>query len=72
MEQERLLFFKMILGLLKTEKGKITVFNKDISDVENRNFILKNVGTLIETPSFYDHLSAKENMEIHCEYMNAP
>jgi len=63
--------FKMILGLLKTENGEILVFNKDISNLENRKYILKNIGTLIETPCFYDHLSARKNLEIHCEYMNA-
>lgn len=27
------------------------------------------MGILIETPVFYDHLSAKENLEIHLSYM---
>ncbi|MBD2798760.1 ATP-binding cassette domain-containing protein, partial [Xenorhabdus sp. 18] len=29
----------------------------------------KRMGTIIEYPIFYDKLTAKENLELHCEYM---
>jgi len=29
------------------------------------------IGSLIDTPVFYEHLSARENMEIHLDYMGA-
>ena len=27
------------------------------------------MGTIIEYPIFYDKLTAKENLDLHCEYM---
>ena len=30
---------------------------------------MNDVGSLIETPTFYEHLSAAENLEIHLSYM---
>lgn len=54
---------KMILGLVKKTKGKITVFGKEAND-KNRLDILKNVGSLIESPSYYGHLTGEENLKI--------
>ena len=34
--------------------------------------ILKKIGSIIETPIFYDHLSAEENLRLHLEYMQVP
>ncbi len=33
------------------------------------NEIQKHIGSLIEVPIFYEHLSAHENLEIHLAYM---
>lgn len=30
---------------------------------------MRAIGSLIETPIFYEHLSAKENLELHLDYM---
>jgi ABC-2 type transport system ATP-binding protein len=54
---------KMILGLVKPTEGQITVFGKAAND-KNRLEILKNVGSLIESPSYYGHLTAVENLKI--------
>lgn len=54
---------KMILGLVKPTEGKITVFGKSAND-KNRLEILKNVGSLIESPSYYGHLTGIENLKI--------
>lgn len=59
--------FKMLTGLLKQSAGNIEVLGMDICS--NRNEILKNIGTLIEVPIFYEHLSATENLEMHLSYM---
>lgn len=32
--------------------------------------MLKNIGSIIEYPFFYDRLTAEENLEIHCEYFH--
>ncbi len=53
---------KLILGLLKKQEGTISVFNKPFE--ENRIEILKNIGSLIEAPSLYAHLTAEENLKI--------
>jgi ABC-2 type transport system ATP-binding protein len=54
---------RLLLGLLKNQQGTIEVFNEDIS--KNRISILKRVGSLIEQPSLYGHLTAKENLEVY-------
>lgn len=62
---------KMILGLVKQTRGNITVFNKEAHD-KNRLEILKNVGSLIESPSYYGHLTGKENLKIVQTLKNIP
>lgn len=59
--------FKILSGLLKPTMGKVLVLDKDI--VSERDNILSQIGTIIETPIFYEHLSARENLEIHLTYM---
>jgi lantibiotic transport system ATP-binding protein len=51
---------RLILGLYKTQQGSITIFDKSLS--QNRIEILKDVGSLIESPSIYEHLTAYENL----------
>lgn len=53
---------KLILGLLKIQKGHISIFGKALK--QDRISTLKEIGSLIESPSFYAHLSAKENLAI--------
>lgn len=59
--------FKILAGLLSPTAGTVKIQGNEISD-SNHSF-LKNMGILIETPVFYEHLSAKENLEIHLDYM---
>lgn len=53
---------KLILGLLKKQQGEILVFGKPFE--KNRIEILKNIGSMIESPSIYGHLTAIENLQI--------
>ncbi|MFO1441778.1 ABC transporter ATP-binding protein [Bacillus sp. Bva_UNVM-123] len=53
---------KMILGLTRPTDGKVKVFGKDFD--ANRRLILGQTGSLIESPSYYGHLSGLENMRI--------
>jgi ABC-type multidrug transport system ATPase subunit len=53
---------RLILGLLRTQRGEIRVFGKRIAD--DRIAILRKVGSMIESPSLYDHLTAAENLRI--------
>ena len=54
---------KMVLGLAKPTAGEITVFGKPVNP-RNRIAILKQVGSLIESPSYYGHLTGEENLRI--------
>jgi ABC-2 type transport system ATP-binding protein len=54
---------RLLLGLLKKQEGAIEVFGEDLTN--NRISILKRIGSLIEQPSLYGHLTAKENLEIY-------
>src|SRR6218665_871206 len=53
---------RLLLGLLKKQQGKITVFGKSME--HHRIEILRNTGSIIETPSVYEHLSAPENLRV--------
>jgi len=53
---------KLILGLLKKQHGDIHVFGKRFED--NRVETLRRIGSMIEGPSIYGHLTAAENLEI--------
>lgn len=61
---------RLILGLLKKQSGDILVFGKPFQ--ENRIEILKKVGSLIETPSLYGHLTAIENLKIFQKIYQCP
>ncbi|HVW13255.1 MAG TPA: ATP-binding cassette domain-containing protein [Mucilaginibacter sp.] len=51
---------KLLLNLLKTDQGSILIFGKDL--VANRISILSQIGSLIEQPAIYSHLSGRENL----------
>jgi ABC-2 type transport system ATP-binding protein len=62
---------KMILGLARPSGGTIAVFGKLVNS-RNRLEILKNVGSLIESPSYYGHLTGVENLRILCTLKGLP
>lgn len=59
--------FKMITGLLRLDSGEI-IFSGTSVLGQDKEF-LREMGILIETPVFYEHLSARENLELHLQYM---
>ncbi len=61
---------KMLLGLMRPTSGDISVFGKNIK--KHKLEILKKVGSLVESPSYYGHLSAVENLEITQKILGAP
>lgn len=54
---------KLLLGLLKPTEGAISFFGERMTD-KNRLSILKHTGSLIESPSYYGHLTGLENLQI--------
>ena len=58
---------KCMLSLLTITSGSIEIFGKNLQ--ERREEILSQVGSIIETPIFYENCTAKEILEIHAQYM---
>ncbi len=54
---------KMLLDLVKPTAGEIDIFGKRLNS-KTRIEILANIGSLIESPSYYGHLTAAENLRI--------
>jgi ABC-type multidrug transport system ATPase subunit len=53
----------LLLGLLNNQQGSIEIFGQHLH--ANRVNILKKIGSLVEAPSLYGHLTAKENLEVY-------
>ncbi|THU40892.1 ATP-binding cassette domain-containing protein [Niastella caeni] len=53
---------RLLLGLLKKQDGDLTLFGQHFQ--RHRLHILRRIGSLIEQPSLYLHLTGKENLEI--------
>lgn len=60
---------KLILGLVKKDFGKIFLFGKELNEKNQKEFN-RVLGALIENPSFYEHLTGYENLEIICMLKN--
>ena len=59
---------KLLFGILKPDAGEITLLGDAL--VQNgENQIFSQIGNIIETPVFYNRLTATDNLEIHCSYM---
>ncbi|MBD8004797.1 ABC transporter ATP-binding protein [Bacillus norwichensis] len=58
---------KMILNLVKPTSGEIFIQNQPIMTSSYK--YLKDIGSLIEYPIFYEELTAQENLQMHCAYM---
>lgn len=58
---------KMLLNLIPSDSGEIVIFDK--KSVKDDFEMLKRIGSIIENPYFYDKLTARENLDLHCEYM---
>src|SRR5678816_1238923 len=54
---------RLLLGLLKKQQGSIQIFGKEFDQYRIES--LKKIGSLIEQPSLYGHLTAKENLNIY-------
>lgn len=61
---------RMLLGLMKPSSGTIKMFQKDLT--KERINILSKVGSLVENPSYYPHLTAYENLEALRKILGVP
>ena len=56
---------KMLTGITNPTNGEIELFGQRLN--EGSKSVLKRVGSIIEYPILFEHLTAMENMKIHCE-----
>lgn len=61
---------KMILNLIQPDEGEVYLFGEKVTDHSYE--IFKKVGSIIENPYFYEKMTARQNLELHCEYMGFP
>lgn len=58
---------KMITNLWKPTSGTIEIFGRQLTPASYE--VLKQIGSIIEFPTMYEHMSGYENLKLHCEYM---
>ncbi|QLY78125.1 ABC transporter ATP-binding protein [Clostridium intestinale] len=58
---------KLITNLVKPTEGEIEIFGEKLTNTSYE--VLKRMGTIIEYPVFYDKVTGRDNLELHCEYM---
>lgn len=61
---------RMLLGLVRPDDGEAYLFGAPL--VGNEKNVLRQVGSLIESPSLYPHLTGRENLEVSRRLLNAP
>lgn len=58
---------KMITNLWKPTRGTVELFGKNLTKTSYD--VLKRMGSMIEFPCFYEHMSGREQLQLHCAYM---
>lgn len=61
---------KLLVGLSPADDGEIFLFGEKIHPGDPKT--LARIGSIIEQPTFYERLSARDNLDLHCEYMGYP
>lgn len=57
----------LLTNLWKPTKGSVELFGEELG--RDSYQVLKRMGSIIEFPAFYEHLTGEENLTLHCEYM---
>lgn len=58
---------KMIMNLWKPTMGSIALFGKPLTPQSYE--VMRRIGSIIEFPTFYEHMTGYDNLRMHCEYM---
>ncbi len=61
---------KMLLGLIRPTAGRIEYMGQEFAQC--RSTVLPSIGSLIEGPSYYPHLSGRENLRLAADAIGAP
>lgn len=62
---------KMLLGLTKPTRGRVSILGTPMND-KNRLSLLKDTGSLIESPAYYGHLSGRDNLLLIASLKQVP
>jgi len=58
---------RMVLGLQRPDRGRISLFGRPLETA-----LLRRIGSMVESPSLYLHLTGRENLEIHRRLLALP
>jgi len=58
---------RAIYRMIKPDSGSVYILGEEVK--EDKYEIFSNIGSIIEIPVFYENMTAKRNLEIHCDYM---
>lgn len=61
---------RMLLGLIRPTFGEVKLFGKPLNN--HRREVLRRVGALVESPSYYGHLTGRENLEVTRRLLGLP
>ncbi len=61
---------RMLLGLQRPNRGSISLFGRRLES--DRIALLRRIGSMVESPSLYAHLTGRENLEVHRRLMDLP
>lgn len=61
---------RMMLGLQRPDRGIVSLFGQPMK--AGRIAALRRVGSMVESPAPYPHLTGRENLEIHRRLLNLP
>ncbi|MBD3922698.1 ABC transporter ATP-binding protein [Paenibacillus sp. PR3] len=61
---------RMLLGLIRPTRGSVKLFGRELKS--NRIEALRRVGSLVEYPSYYGHLTGRENLEAVRRILGVP
>ena len=62
---------KMLLGLIHPTEGQVFLLGQEMTE-RNRLALLRQTGSLIETPSGYLHLTGQENLQVVADLKGVP
>lgn len=60
---------KLLFGILRPDDGTISILGEKVT-WNGENPVFGQLGNIIEAPVYYKNLSAAENLQIHCDYLD--
>jgi len=61
---------RLLLGLIAPSAGEVLLFGQRLQ--RDKRQVLRNIGSLVETPSLYPHLTGKENLQVVTTLLDLP